>query len=138
MKKCPKCKKEYSNGEKKCTSCDEILIELNNINKTFYIEESKIKEKENNEDNKNPLSVYYYFGIIFLIIVSYISYQVGSIFGMLLFPTLAIILFSKTKPKEETKVKPHELIVTMVIVFIILIIVFFWGFIFYLPFNFPD
>ena len=133
MKKYLKCNKEFDNNNT-CPTCKE---KLNNTNKkTILIKEDLIKKKMDKEET-NSIHIYYYFGIIIIVILAFISYQVDFLIGILLFPTLGLMLYSRVKNDDDTKVKPLEVILTMPIVFIILIIIgivlIFTSFFFFLP-----
>ena len=135
MKKCLKCNKEFDDKNIVCPVCNEKLTNTNK--KTISIEDDLIKKKMDIEEKNNRINKYYHFGIIIIVILAFISYQVDFLIGILLFPTLGLMLYSKAKNDDDTKVKPLEVILTMPIVFIILIIIgivlIFTSFFFFLP-----
>ena len=106
------------------------------MKKTIQIEDSKINEKLNKKDNERPIPIYYYFGIALIAILAYISYQIEFFFGIILFPSLGIILYSKIKKDDDTKVTTLEVVKTMPIAFIILLLIGAIMFIIYFPFLF--
>ena len=132
MKICPKCTKEYNDETNICLNYNEKLIESDS-NNTILIEDSKINEKLNKKNNYKKVPIYYYFGIILIVLLAYISYQLDFFFWILFFPTLGAILYSKINKDEAMKVKPIEVVKTMPVVFIVMIII--GGIIFLI--NFP-